>query len=134
MTWADNIIIQAIADTMNLKIYIVESNENFAQITLVEPLNLLHNSRFIFIGCMDEMHYISTVKILSERSSVNLMLTMAKENTMMWQKTKIDNGQVVGLKFNHVPIMHVQMKVQNSNHLLQVLAKKEKYRANKKNC
>ena len=32
-TWADNIIIQAVADAMNLMIHITESNENFIEIT-----------------------------------------------------------------------------------------------------
>lgn len=38
-TWAGNMITQAVADTLNLKIYIGESDENFMEITLVEPAN-----------------------------------------------------------------------------------------------
>ena len=72
-TWADHIIIQAIADTLNLKIHIVESSENFADITLVEPPNASHNSRSIFIGHIGELHYISTVPILCQRSSSEIV-------------------------------------------------------------
>ena len=43
-TWADHIIIQAIADTLNSKIHVVESSEDFADITLVESPNASHNS------------------------------------------------------------------------------------------
>ena len=34
-TWADNIIIQAVADSMNINIHIIESSENFAEITVI---------------------------------------------------------------------------------------------------
>ena len=42
-TWAGNMITQAVADTLNLKIYIGESDENFMEITLVEPANARAN-------------------------------------------------------------------------------------------
>ena len=32
-TWADNLIIQAVADALNLKIIIIESDPNFADLT-----------------------------------------------------------------------------------------------------
>lgn len=47
-TWGDHII-QAIADAMDLKIHIVESSENFSEITLVEGLNVSQHSRSIYI-------------------------------------------------------------------------------------
>ena len=48
-TWADHIIIQAVANAMNLKIHIIESNENFADVTIVEPSDS-QNVISIFIG------------------------------------------------------------------------------------
>ena len=33
-TWADHIIIQAVADAMNLKFHIIESSQNFREIYL----------------------------------------------------------------------------------------------------
>jgi len=90
-TWADNIIIQAVADAMNLTIHIVESYENFIEITLVEAANVIQNPRPIYIGHIGEprpmyighigeMHYISTVAALnlSERSS---NVNSSKSNT-----------------------------------------------------
>ena len=58
-TWADHILIQAVANAMNLKIHIIESNENFADVTIVEPSDS-QNVISIFIGHYDEMHYVST--------------------------------------------------------------------------
>ena len=49
-TWADNIIIQAVADAMNLIIHIVESNENFIEITVVEAANVIQNPRSIYMS------------------------------------------------------------------------------------
>lgn len=47
-TWADHIIIQAVADVMNLKIHIIESDNNFRDMTLVEPLNsTIQNARSV---------------------------------------------------------------------------------------
>lgn len=36
-TWADNIVIQAISDSMQLKINIVESSQTFRETTIIEP-------------------------------------------------------------------------------------------------
>ena len=49
-TWADNIIIQAVADAMNLIIHIVESNENFIEITVVEAANVIQNPRSTYMS------------------------------------------------------------------------------------
>ena len=68
-TWADNIIIQAVADSMNLQIHIIESNPNFTEMTLVEATSLTQNPRCIYIGHIDELHYISTFPALSESST-----------------------------------------------------------------
>ena len=70
-TWADNIVIQAVADAMNLKIHIIESNQNFSELTLVECAhqNVLQNFRSIFIGHIGERHYVSTSPSLSHNSN-----------------------------------------------------------------
>ena len=47
-TWADHIIIQAVADAMNLRIHIIESNDNFSDMTLVEPTNIIKQS-YVYI-------------------------------------------------------------------------------------
>ena len=42
-TWADGIIIQAVADDLNLKIHITESLHNFAELTVLKQLLLDNN-------------------------------------------------------------------------------------------
>ena len=49
--WTDHIVIQAVEDSLNLKIHIVESNANFSDLTLVEPMNTeTGNIRSIYLG------------------------------------------------------------------------------------
>ena len=38
-TRADNIIIQAVANSLNVTISIIESNANFSPVTIVNPVN-----------------------------------------------------------------------------------------------
>ena len=39
-SWCDALIVQAVAESQNLRINIVESHENFAHTTLIEPVHL----------------------------------------------------------------------------------------------
>ena len=61
--WADHII-QAVANAHNLKTHITESAPNFVYTTLVTSIytDAAANSRErnIFIGHLDEVHYVST--------------------------------------------------------------------------
>ena len=69
-TWADHIIIQAVADLMNFKIHIIESDNNFEDMTLVEPSNsAIQILRSVYIGHIGQMHYVSTCSALCERNS-----------------------------------------------------------------
>mgnify|MGYP001795976971 CR=1 FL=1 len=65
-TWGDHIIMQAIAEAMNLKIHVIESSENLAEPTLVQTLNLSETTSSIYIGHIGEMHYVSTIGLLTE--------------------------------------------------------------------
>ena len=60
-TWADAIIIQAVASCLNLSIHIAESNPNFPPVTVVKPVNVT-NALNIYIGHLDEFHYVSIVE------------------------------------------------------------------------
>ena len=59
-TWADAIIIQAVANCLNLSIHIIESNPAFYPVTVVEPMNASDVSVRIYIGHVEEIHYVST--------------------------------------------------------------------------
>ena len=62
-TWADGLIIQAIADKHNLKIHIIESNPNFTEFTIVQAVNSAGEVRPIYIGHLNEYHYISLLPL-----------------------------------------------------------------------
>ena len=57
-TWADHIIIQAVADALNLRIHIIESSDNFRDMSLVEAVNTTNYQRSIYIAHIGEIHYI----------------------------------------------------------------------------
>ena len=58
--WADGIIIQAVTDNLKLKIHITESLPNFAEFTVVEEATPQQQLSTIYIGHLDEFHYVST--------------------------------------------------------------------------
>ena len=63
-TWADAIVIQAVANCLILSIYIAESNEMFAPVTIVQPANAVRECTNIYLGHIGETHYmyVSTVE------------------------------------------------------------------------
>ena len=57
-TWCDALFVQAVAGFENVEIYIIESHENLAGETLIEPHYLAqHPSTTIYLGHLDELHY-----------------------------------------------------------------------------
>ena len=67
-TWADALIIQAVAEALNVSIHITESNEGFAPLTVVAPIHRGNNTSTINIGHVDEFHFVSTTPLYSNRS------------------------------------------------------------------
>lgn len=80
-TWGDHIILQAIAETVNLRIHVIESSQNFAELTLVQTLNLSETTRSIYIGHIEELHYVSTRGLLSEITSAEVVKRKLFENS-----------------------------------------------------
>ena len=64
-TWGDALIIQAVAE---IQIQIVESNQGFAPLTTVYPVEERNTSSTITIGHIDECHYVSTTALQSSSS------------------------------------------------------------------
>lgn len=61
-TWCDALTVQAVAESLNIEIYIVESHANFGQVTLIQPHHSSQQQpRTIYIGHVNEVHYVSTV-------------------------------------------------------------------------
>ena len=66
-TWGDNIIIQAVANSLNITINIIESNANFSPVTVTNPDNTDRQTTNIYtcIGQKQEYHYMSTMPVLN---------------------------------------------------------------------
>ena len=61
-TWAEALVIKAVADAFHLTINIVESNQGFAPHTAISPVAIQgHEPTVTNIGHMDEVHYESTI-------------------------------------------------------------------------
>ena len=73
-TWADNIVIQVISDSMELKINIVESSQTFRETTIIEPTicNDAGNIQSVYIGHIGEMHYVSTCPVSPLENSTDI--------------------------------------------------------------
>ena len=68
-TWCDGLIVQAVSDALNCKIQIIESADGFADRTVIHPVNPKETPNTIFIGHLDEFHYVSTVQSVGHMSS-----------------------------------------------------------------
>ena len=63
-TWRNALFVQAVTDCQNAAIHIIESHENLAGETLIEPHYLSqHPSTTIYLGHLDELHYVSTAAV-----------------------------------------------------------------------
>ena len=60
-TWADGIIIQAVADQLQLKLIIAETHEQFQEYSIVQPVLSTQQLTDIYLGHIDELHYVSTL-------------------------------------------------------------------------
>ena len=69
-SWADAVVIQAVADTLNLTIHIIESNPGFASVTNISPVSSETDTTVINIGHLYEIHYVSTVPFNEEANNV----------------------------------------------------------------
>ena len=88
-TWADAIIIQAVANCFNLSIHITESNPTFSPVTIVEPMNVT-DSINIYIGHLDEIHYVSTLQNQSLQSTNN---SNRAQNANANENKSVDNNE-----------------------------------------
>ena len=58
--WADGIVIQAVADSLNMTIHIIESSQGFASVTNISAFSSETDTTAITIVHLDEVHYVST--------------------------------------------------------------------------
>ena len=58
-TWADAIVvIQAVANALNLAIYVIESNPGFASVTDISAVSSETDTTVITIAHLNEVHYV----------------------------------------------------------------------------
>ena len=79
-TWADNVIIQAVANTNNLRINITEIAQNFSESTTVSSIcaeseTQRRDLRDIYVGHLEELHYVSTTPIRPTTQSISSEIT-----------------------------------------------------------
>ncbi len=60
-TWCDHLVIQAVANAFNCVIYIIQSDTNSPQATIITPVFWQRIQQTIFIGYINDLHYVSTV-------------------------------------------------------------------------
>jgi len=63
--WADNIIIQAVTNSLNITINIIESDANFSPATVINPVDTDRLKTNIYIGHIQEYHYMQTTPVLN---------------------------------------------------------------------
>ncbi|KAL9956871.1 hypothetical protein ACROYT_G038421 [Oculina patagonica] len=97
-TLADNIIIQAVANSLNVTINIIESNVNFSPITVVHPVNTNADTTNIYIGHIQEYHYVSSVLALNSNTS-----EMTSENRLIQKSVSSREDQVEQYQETQLP-------------------------------
>ena len=120
-TWADNIIIQAVVDAMNIEIHIIESNEKFSDMKLVEATNVIQDARSVYLGHIREMHYISTCSAFS--NMVEYQKKKMRTNAVKFEKTCNINSSKPTNE-NRIPSNSKKRKGQNANYMRQYGAAK----------
>ena len=103
--WADALVIQAVANTLNLTIHIVESNPGFASVTnnsLVNSetdtavINIEHGLNIgLNIGHVDETHYVSTVPFFEETLVNNVIQNNQPAQLTMDQCRTTKNDETI---------------------------------------
>ena len=70
-TWCNVLFVQAVADCQNVAIHIIESHENLAGETLIEPHYLAQRpSTTIYLGHLDELHYVSAAAVTCDSDAL----------------------------------------------------------------
>ena len=88
-TWADALIIQAVADALKATIQIVESNQGFAPLTTVYPVQERNTSSTNTIGHIDVYQlYITNDDVSTTALQSNASISMCSELTNDTQSSR----------------------------------------------
>ena len=98
-TWADTLVIQAVADALNLTIHIIESNPGFASVTNISPVHSETDTTVINIAHPAETHYVSTVPFNEEEMACNTICNNQPAQLVMGHyRTTINNETIAVTK------------------------------------
>ena len=65
-TWCDGLIVRAVANALGITLHIIQSHRNFTERTIIEPaVTFQGEQRTIYLGHINEVHYVSTVAALA---------------------------------------------------------------------
>lgn len=104
-TWCDGMIIQVVADQLNLRIVITETHENFGHFTIIQAISSTQRPTDIYLGHIGEYHYVST---LPHSSMSNL--SQGEQN--YFEKLESKN---VEKSLNHVEMVQNIINNKNTN-------------------
>ena len=88
-TWCDHLIIQAVANAFNCVIHITESNANSLQATIITPALQQEIQHTIFIGYVNDLHYVSTVTHSNSQNINRLKYLKRKYSVSEYDKERI---------------------------------------------
>jgi hypothetical protein len=125
-SWADHIIIQAVANANNLRIHITESAQNFTETTVVTSIYAQGNVRDIYIGHLGELHYVSTTPVeqsaseqIGNQTATNKQKPNPQNSQSNSNKSISENSTVSKKKFQkRKEYMKEYMKKRRSNNEL----------------
>ena len=100
-TWGDAIIIQAVADQLNLKIVIAETHEQFSEYSIVLAVSSTQQPTEVYLGHIDEYHYVSTLPC-SSMSDSNQNDINFSDNLDRNQRTEIGFNESVSYRKKNV--------------------------------
>ena len=97
-TWCDNIIIQAVANALSCTIHITDSDLNATNPTIITPLNSHQKQRIVFLGYINDLHYVSTLQDSQNQNAVKIIssikrkvsMSVNKRNQVLAKKRKLE--------------------------------------------
>ena len=95
-TWCDNIIIQAVANALSCTIHITDSDMNAIYPTT--SLNSHQKQRIVFLGYINDLHYVSTLQDSQNQNAVKIIssikrkvsMSVNKRNQVLAKKRKLE--------------------------------------------
>ncbi|CAH3140302.1 unnamed protein product [Porites lobata] len=117
-TWCDNIIMQAVANAYNCVIHITQSNINSPESTILTPVADQDGRKTIFIGYINELHYVSTLtdKNNSYRKRTSEETVEKRKERLANRRASYKRSQTIsaGQKESSAGPVHEQKHAQNN--------------------